>query len=515
MNFKKINSKGQSSVEFMIIFGVALVIFLFLFGYTSTFITSQNKDTIQKTTQYYLNNLTKAANEVYFQGVGATKKIYFYVPDGVDENSVGVENSTVYMDVFGSTLWSKSGVNLVGQLPSSGGGHYLYLRTYPDYVLISPSILVVNKEVLYELMSKSTYLRDPIIVTNFSDDTVDVKTYLTWNNPAVSLTVDTDNFNLVQTEIKTINVDINTTALSSGLYFGNLRIAADFNEFEDVNIDIPITIDVVSGYGSGTIGSIVVNPPSKTLYIYKGDTETVTFTVCNISATDLYNVTLTSDNYDINVFTYPISSIPYLQLNNCVFKDVDFTPSLDYDTGSYYGQITLESAAQTVTIDLNVNVLPYRWSRIAYDDFPTANYNGGSGWLIDWYKTGQVSIISTDNPHSPSYHMQLLKGGIVYRTLNMQNKYLPKLEFYGKITGFIPGDEAYLDVSSNGTSWSRLESWGVTNSNATYTFYTFDLTNYTNNSSQFYIKFSRNGNQNQIASLEIDDVNVFETVPAE
>lgn len=506
------NKKGQASVEFLIIFAVSLVIFLGLFVYTSSFLTNQNIDQIQKTTEYYLNSLTKASNEVYFQGVGASKKIYFYVPEGIDANKTGVNNNTVHMELFGTTLYSKADINLIGSLPTSKGGHYLYLRTYPNYVLISPSIVVVNKEVLYELMAKNAYLQDPISITNYSDETSDVNVYLTWNNPAVSLIIDTNSFELSQTETKTVNIDINTNALASGLYFGNLRFSIYFDTFEDINIDVPITVDVVSGYGSGTVGSIVVNPPSKTLSIYKGDTETVTFTVCNISSSDLNNITLTTDNYDINQFIYPVTPIPYLQLNNCVFKDVDFTPSLTYASGSYVGRITLESNAQTATIDMNVNVLPYKWNIVAYDTFPNANYNNGTGWSIDWQKTGQVSIINTDNPIS-SYHMQILKGGIVYRKLNMTNKVMPKLEFWAKITGFIPGDLAYLQISTNGTAWTTLKTWDVTNSNATYAFYKYDLSDY-ENAASLWLRFSRNSNNNQIASLEIDEVYISETLPA-
>jgi len=156
--------------------------------------------------------------------------------------------------------------------------------------------------------------------------------------------------------------------------------------------------------------------------------------------------------------------------------------------------------------------LPYKWNVIAYDTFPNANYNNGSGWLDDWYKTGQVSIINTDNPRS-SYHMRILKGGSVNRSITFLFRQKPKLEFWAKITGFIPGDEAYLKISTNYIIWNTLKTWDVTNSNATYTFYRFDLSNYANYPF-FWIKFTRNSNNNQIASLDIDDVNVFETLPA-
>lgn len=514
-NFDKIkNSRGQASVEFLVIFAVALVIFLALFTYSSTYLTAQSQDSTQKTTQYYLNTLTKAANEVYFQGVGASKRIYFNVPEGIDVNRTGINTNIAYMRLYNSDLWSKSDVNLIGTLPTTKGGHYLYLRTYPNYVLISPSIVVVNKEVLYELMAKNASYTDPISITNYSDDSTNVTMELTWVNAPVSLNIDINSFGLSQTETKTVNVDINTNALASGLYFGNLRFVVDFNTFDDVNIDVPITIDVVSGYGSGTVGKIFVNPPAKTIDVYKGDTEIVTFTVCNITAGDLNNIGFTTDNYDINKFIYPVSKISKLEFNSCQYKDIAFTPSASYATGTYTGRITVESDdAQTATIDMNVNVLPYRWNRIAYDYFSSASYSSGAGWLDDWYKTGSVSVISTDNPYSASYHMQILKGGSVNRPITFLTRNKPKLEFYGKITGFIPGDEAYLKVSTNYFFWTTLKTWNVTNSNATYAFYEFDLSNYSNYPF-FWIQFSRNSNNNQIASLEIDDVNVFETVPA-
>jgi hypothetical protein len=109
--------------------------------------------------------------------------------------------------------------------------------------------------------------------------------------------------------------------------------------------------------------------------------------------------------------------------------------------------------------------------------------------------------------------MQLLKGGQVDRPLTFLLRQKPKLEFWAKITGFIPGDQAYLKISTNYFIWTTLKTWDVTNSNATYSFYKYDLSNYSNYPF-FWVRFSRNSNNNQIASLEIDDLYIYETLPA-
>ena len=473
-----------------------------------------NKQNTQKTTEYYLNSLTKAANEVYFQGVGASKKIYFYVPNGIDANKTGVSNNTVYMELFGSTIYSKSDINLIGELPTSMGGHYLYLRTYPDYVLISPSIVVVNKEVLYELMGKNALYVDPLSITNYSDENATIKLYLTWSNPLVNLTIDTNSFSLAQMETKTINVVVNTQQFASGLYFGNLRVAADFPTFEDLNIDIPITVDVVSGYGSEIASCLSVNPPKKTITVYKGDSVSYSFTICNICIEDQNNIVFTTNSLDINRLTYPTTKIDTIASSDCILKDITAHPKLSDPSGLYSGTVTLTSdSEEDATIDLNLTVQPYKWNVFAYDDFSSGGYSGGSGWGGDWSKTGQVSIVTTNTPHSPSYQLELLKGGSVNRFITFYGRNKPKLEFWAKITGFIPGDEAYMKISTTYFFWTTVKTWTVLDSTSTYTLNRVDLTNYSN-APLFWVQFSRNSNNNTIASLDVDDVNVFETLPA-
>ena len=91
--------KGQASAELLIILAVSMVILIGVLSLSSESVTDLNKKKGEETAQLSVNTLRDAANDVYRQGLGARKKIYYVVPDGTEESASGVNGNTFVLNL--------------------------------------------------------------------------------------------------------------------------------------------------------------------------------------------------------------------------------------------------------------------------------------------------------------------------------------------------------------------------------------------------------------------------------
>lgn len=142
--------------------------------------------------------------------------------------------------------------------------------------------------------------------------------------------------------------------------------------------------------------------------------------------------------------------------------------------------------------DVKIKWICTAYNTLASDDFESGDWSGGSGWLADWYHTGDASVNATGTPCAGSYHLRLRDNtGNATRTVDLSGQATVQLQFYAKADNFEPGAEAYCLISSNGSDWSTLYTWVNGDDDNQYHFYDIDLTPY-ELSSEFYISFQSN-----------------------
>jgi len=151
---------------------------------------------------------------------------------------------------------------------------------------------------------------------------------------------------------------------------------------------------------------------------------------------------------------------------------------------------------------------------MANDDFESGGWTGGSGWLADWYHTGNASIVTTGSPYQGSYHLLLTSdNGYARRSVDLSGRYSASLQFQAKANSFEGGGEAYCLISSDGNDWTTIHTWVNGDDDNTYHYFDIDLSSYTL-SNEFWIAFEANmGDTNDY--FYIDDlkvVNTFETI---
>jgi hypothetical protein len=127
---------------------------------------------------------------------------------------------------------------------------------------------------------------------------------------------------------------------------------------------------------------------------------------------------------------------------------------------------------------------------LASDNFESGGWAGGTHWLDTWTNTGASSITGDGSPYAGSYHL-LLQGpdGYAARAVDLSGQKVAHLRFWAKVNGFETGDVARCQVSSNGTDWQTVYTWGNANDDNTYHYYDIDLSGFSL-TANFWIAFS-------------------------
>jgi len=147
----------------------------------------------------------------------------------------------------------------------------------------------------------------------------------------------------------------------------------------------------------------------------------------------------------------------------------------------------------------------------ASDDFESGGWTGGTGWLDNWYHSGNASVTGSGTPYEGSYHLRLRRNtGYVDRSVDLSEATSARLQFWAKANSFESGEEAYCLVSSNDTDWTTVHTWvDDVDDDDVYRFHDIDLSPY-ELTSEFWIAFQANMSGNQ-DYFYVDDLEIIYT----
>ncbi len=116
---------------------------------------------------------------------------------------------------------------------------------------------------------------------------------------------------------------------------------------------------------------------------------------------------------------------------------------------------------------------------IAGDDFESAGFNGGSGWVgAGWQVAGDATVLSSSGPHAGQYHARLRSSsGDLIRAVDVSGHTDVHLQFWSKVSSFEGPDKAYVQVSSDSTSWNTVQQFNKAQSDNQYHSYDIAIAN--------------------------------------
>jgi hypothetical protein len=367
--------KGQAAVELMVVLAVSVAVLIAIYSYSATSMIEMNRQKMVDDAQASVNSLEQAANDVYRQGVGATKKVFYTVPNGVEESRSGIEADSFVLNVLGTDVYAKPEVCLQGSLSVEQGGHWVWITAQEDCVFVGMQNIELDKTSSYVTLSQSDSQQDVITVTNNSSEATTVFLAESWLHSDVTLGLSITAFGLAAGVSQPVTLTYASNSSASGNYAGSLGIGASFDSSADQNISLPLNAEIQVLAGGS---NLAVFPASHLKGMAASEVDSNSFQVCNNGDSDMTTVSF-SDSGGIASWIDAISDISNLLVGECRMVNYTLTVPGGTSGGTYTGTITASDGTYSDTLDISV-IVPTVVAGPAYAMFaPTAGTDTTAG----------------------------------------------------------------------------------------------------------------------------------------
>jgi hypothetical protein len=239
--------KGQGAIELIIILAVSLIILFFIISISNQQVNQLTATKIRSEAKSTVDDLARAAKEVYYQGPGASKKVFVRIPEGIDPTKTIIANKTINLNVLGSDIPTRVDVDVQGSLPSIPGDYFVWVSAFEGYVLIGTFSLNAEPSLLFvhffaNNVSQNSERDVKFINSGNSSITVDLNLFWTSNQVNVSFKNPSDiRFVLAQGESKNVTMKIDAGSDAFGDYIGKIDANASNGDKLIIEIEVDVT----------------------------------------------------------------------------------------------------------------------------------------------------------------------------------------------------------------------------------------------------------------------------------
>jgi len=293
------DNRGQASVEIIVILAVSLIIFAFIFQYSSDAASYADSSLKFLKAKLTVRELVLSADRVYSQGYGARSRVTIYLPANVNSTSVG--NSTIlvrldagkgFTDVVGKTRGP-----VCGSIPIEAGSSIVDIRYLGGCVHFGSAITELSPEFLSFNINTNSSNSSVFTASNI----VDYPTFLNisfsrGSIPSyVNVSINSTSANLSAGVSANFNVSISVPMSAvPGTYSGLYTIDTIVNGSVVDSLELPVDLAIIADY---TPGALVTYADVWDLgNVSAGSWLTRPFFVCNNEPTT-QNVTFTVGEY--------------------------------------------------------------------------------------------------------------------------------------------------------------------------------------------------------------------------
>ncbi|MCX6775910.1 MAG: hypothetical protein NT130_03630 [Candidatus Micrarchaeota archaeon] len=269
--------RAQGAIELLVILAMIALAGLVIYSTSQNTLAESSKALIVSQARATVNDLSSAASEVYSEGVGARRKVYITIPEGVDSSKVYVNNTMINigLKIGGQTsdINTQTSMRLLqgSDFPTTPGGYWVDVVAKNGYVLIGSSYLSIVPQSISVEMPPSNSTSTLVTFTNMGSVPLNVTLSPQWTYAGVvNMSLNTTNFILSTSgDSSTSYVNVNfITYQDTPLqpYAGTINVATNSSETAQIDVyvnvvgnQLPtgvsyITIDTFkdSGYSSPT-----------------------------------------------------------------------------------------------------------------------------------------------------------------------------------------------------------------------------------------------------------------------
>ena len=247
---------GQAAAELITILGIALVVVVLFFMLSATMLKDariqQNLDEAHAS----ISSLVEAADSVYAQGEGATRKVMVTLPGdtifggnttyiGRPSNAPLASQNGISINVNGTDIGGITRASLIGQFPATFGKYPMRVTSRGAYVEIYPYLVDVDRHSVSIVMARSETRSAQVIVTRISGEAVSVDPVKNWGFGGVNLTLSPSTAFDASDMGSIITVSVTSNSTVSGTFNSQITLTATgATSGTSETILIPISVDV-------------------------------------------------------------------------------------------------------------------------------------------------------------------------------------------------------------------------------------------------------------------------------
>lgn len=237
------NSKAQTSFEFLLILSVAVLVLVIIAVMSQSQVTTVQNIKDNTDARNSLLDLSSAAREVYAQGEGSKKRVYVQLPSTYESSFVG--NNSIRIRAAGTDHVSIENFNVRGYLPSTPGGHWVWVVSEGSRVRIGDAMMELDKNRVYLVMDSNSSGSVQVNVKNIWIRDIDVSTATTWNNYDVTMDGVPVLFSIDFESSYPITLQFASTQEAGGVYTGQIVLVATDAVGNTEDVSIPVTVEVI------------------------------------------------------------------------------------------------------------------------------------------------------------------------------------------------------------------------------------------------------------------------------
>ncbi|VVB57863.1 Right handed beta helix region [Candidatus Anstonella stagnisolia] len=166
--------KGQGSVEFLAILGVALVVVVVMTVAANDRLVALGKERTLTDAENSVNDLARAANNVYHRGSGSSQNVYITIPSDTNLSKSYIANHTINLNLRGTDVSARTEAQVSGKFPFSTGGTWIKVQSKGSYISVGNYYLDINRTSLYFSMQNGTSATFPLTIYNRGNRSITV-----------------------------------------------------------------------------------------------------------------------------------------------------------------------------------------------------------------------------------------------------------------------------------------------------------------------------------------------------
>jgi hypothetical protein len=237
--------KGQTSVEFLVLLCIALLVLTATIAISVQNINSINAQRDRNDASNAVLDIGSAAKEVYAQGEGARKQVYIVLPESYDAANSFVGSQAIKLRAGGNDYAEVENFKVRGSWPRLAGAHWVWVISEGDQVRIGDAMLGFDKSRIYVVMHSNSTASDSFTATNIWGQKLNVTTATIWGGSEVGLEGVPSAFSLDPNDGHTITMQFTAGPGALGFYSGGIDLTARDAAGNSEIDTMPITVEVL------------------------------------------------------------------------------------------------------------------------------------------------------------------------------------------------------------------------------------------------------------------------------